>query len=137
MDITDSGKYLLIVKLKQSIPGSNEKERLRFIKVNSTQGFIKIGHFDLAMDHLPSSLMERNIKNLKLIEYNDKVFALVFYSNGVMVLIDFHSFVDSEQSYEFKDDVWFGEVLTLFIVCLTGFWLLCRRRFRFTVINIR
>ena len=137
MDITESGRYLLIVNLKQSIPGNNEKERLRLIRVDSTNGIFKEGSFDLALDHLPSSLIEKNIKNLKLIEYNDKVFALIFYSNGVMVLIDFHSFLDSDQSYDFKDDSWFRTILTLLVVSLIVFWVLCGRRARIAVINIR
>ena len=133
----DSGEYILLVIIKQSIPGSNEKERLRFIKVNSTQDYVKEGSFDLALDHLPSSLMERSIKNLKLIEYNGEVFALIFYSNGVMVLIDFHSFADSEHSYDFKDDGWLGEMMTFLGLFVIGFWMLCGRRVRIRWVNIR
>jgi uncharacterized membrane protein len=81
--------------------------------------------------------MEKNIKNLKLIENNNKIFALVFYSNGVLVVIDFNGFIGSEHNYDFREDRMNGEILTFLLVVFVGFWMFCGSRVRVRWGNFR
>ena len=47
-------------------------------------------NFEIALDHLPSILLEKNIRDVKIIEKDTQIYVLVLYNNGVLVLLDFN-----------------------------------------------
>ncbi|OMJ78673.1 hypothetical protein SteCoe_21480 [Stentor coeruleus] len=84
VDISENGEFGIF-----SIPGYLEKEKLKYVQVQQFNESVYEKSFEIALDHLPSVLLEKTIRDFKIIQRNKDVHVLIFYSNGAVVLIDF------------------------------------------------
>lgn len=98
--MAESGEWTVIVINIQTIPGYYEKERLRVIRVQVINGEVFESSFDIALDHLPSTLLEQKIRDVKIIEQDTKIYVLILYYNGVIVLIDFNEQLIEEELFQ-------------------------------------
>ena len=81
--------------------GYHEKEKIKLINVNVSKSGLTEVSYELALNHLPSSLYDKTIRDLKIIEKNQVLYVLVIYSNGVLVLLDFFEMInESNAIYE-------------------------------------
>jgi len=123
-----------LVKPTKAIPGYYEQERLRFIKVNSSQESVRESYIDIALDHLPYSLMERTMKNLKFFEYNGQLYVIVFYSNGASVVVEFNGEISVMESEDWEQG-FLGKGLSIIACMVLAFYGLCGRRLMIRRVN--
>ena len=67
------------------------------IRVQKLEDNIFESYFEIALDHMPSSIHEQKIRDLKVIEKEGLVYVLVMYYNGVIALIDINEQVKEEE----------------------------------------
>ncbi|OMJ73274.1 hypothetical protein SteCoe_28087 [Stentor coeruleus] len=84
IDVSENGEFAIF-----SIPGYLEKEKLKYVRVQQVNESAFENNFEIALDHLPSVLLEKTIRDFKIIQRNNDYYVLIFYSNGAVVLIDF------------------------------------------------
>lgn len=123
-----------MVTPNKAIPGYYERERLRFIRVNSSLDNVKESFIDIALDHLPYSLMEKRMENLKFLEYNDNLYVIIFYSNGASVVIEFNNEISLMVNEEL-DEGYFNKAISLFVCLALAFYGLYGRRIMIRRIN--
>lgn len=102
---------------------------LRLIKliINPQDGTHE-GAIDISLDRLPNYFLDQSVRGVKLLEDNNTLFVLLFYSNGSVVLLDL---VDILQDQNFGDPELssvYSEIICSFIlVAVVSFVMMARR----------
>ncbi|CAG9334374.1 unnamed protein product [Blepharisma stoltei] len=126
-----NGTYIALV-----VPGYHEKHRLRLIRMTwDDRQLLNDGAVDISLDSLPGYLLNNEIRSLKLIDHNEELYAVIFYSEGTVVVLDLNEIIEengfSESNFSY---LWLNSITSLIsigcISCLflsRGIW---RRRVR-------
>ena len=117
---------ILLVRPIQTLPGYYEKERLRLIRTAVDGEIIFESYVDLRLDHLPPPAYTSSIRAFKLIEKELKLYTVLMYEGGGVVVLDLTEIADETTVYSEFLNLLEELITTVFTIAIFGYLLFAR-----------